>query len=154
MARYDKDNDRPLNTPSTQENIDKPKGQMSIRDAAAREMPTQHLETGRHAKMAHGFGNGAETAKRHTEMGVDMMNLGMEEPSTGASMTELIERIFQLPFQAQVSVTRMVALRVLGAMDARDQQSFMNDLRSELGKVSGEDSTEVRPTSTEDIQGT
>ena len=45
---------------------------------------------------------------------------------------ELIEQMTRLPFHAQLSVLRMMAPRILGVMDGRDRDIFLNDLRREL----------------------
>ncbi|WNG49692.1 hypothetical protein F0U60_40415 [Archangium minus] len=155
MARYDKDTDIQINPPLTEKHADKPKGEMSIRDAAAREigMSQQTVETGMRGAPVHGFGNGTETTKRHTEMGMGTMSpigMGTPQQSTGESLTAVVERIFQLPFQAQLGVMRMIAPRILGSMDARDQESFLNDLRSELSTMSGEESTHAPPMDMQD----
>ncbi|MGZ3458894.1 MAG: hypothetical protein ACXU86_10380 [Archangium sp.] len=157
MARYDKDSDFPRSTPNPDKHLDKPKGQMSIREAAAMEMPEQHLETVRPGTVVHGFGEGqTPMEKRHTGIPTADMQMGMQQqPSPGESVTMIIEQVFQLPFHAQASVLRMIASRVLGAMDARDQENFLRDLRADLGKMmSGEESTATSSTNTEDIQGT
>jgi hypothetical protein len=152
MARYDRDQDITINTPTSQKNIDKPKGQMSIRDAAAMEMPEQHIETSRPGTTVHGFGNGQiETPKRHTDLGQPQVLAR----STGESVTMLVEQLFQLPFHAQLSVMRMLATRVLGALDAGDQEKFLRDLRSELQKVEPtEETEEARAPDAQDVQGT
>jgi hypothetical protein len=150
MAQYDKDEDITIHPPSTGKNIDKPKGQMSIRDAAAMEMPTQQLETGVPGTAVHGFGDGqADTVKHHTTPTADM-TMGMQQRSAAESVTEVVELIFQLPFHAQLGVMRMIAPRILGAMDARDRENFMSTLRSELSA----EGTEASPMNTPDIQGT
>lgn len=159
MARYDKDTDIQINPPLTEKHADKPKGQMSVRDAAAREMQMsqQHVETGMRGVPVHGFGNGTETTKRHTGVGMDTMSpigMGTPQQSTSESLTAVVDRIFQLPFQAQLGVMRMIAPRILGAMDARDQESFLNDLRSEISPMSGEESTQAPPMKTQDLQDT
>jgi hypothetical protein len=142
MAQYDKDKDITL---------DKPKGQMSIRDAAAMEMPTQHLETSVPGTAVHGFGDGqADTVKRHAS--TPDTTMGMPQRSTGESVTELVETILQLPFHAQLGVMRMIAPRILGSMDARDRENFMSVLRSEMGVEGSEASPMNMPDI--DIQGT
>jgi hypothetical protein len=139
MAQHDKDKDI---------TIDKPKGQMSIRDAAAKEMPAQHLETSVPGTAVHGFGEGqAGTVKRHTSTAD--MTMGMPQRSAGESVTELVEKLFQLPFHAQLGVLRMIAPRILEAMDARDRESFMSTLHSETGA----EGTEAGPMNMEDIKG-
>jgi hypothetical protein len=149
MAQYDKDEDITIHPPTNGKNIDKPKGQMSIRDAAAMEMPTQHLETGVPGTTVHGFGDGqADTVKRHASTAD--MTMGMPQRSAGESVTELVEMIFQLPFHAQLGVMRMIAPRILGAMDARDRENFMSTLRSEMGA----EGTEASHMGMPDIQGT
>jgi hypothetical protein len=169
MARYDKDTQPHITPPNNDKHMDKPKGEMSIREAAAMEMPEQHLETGMPGTVVHGFGAGqAETVKRHTGIGqpwmpaqdmgpgMDMdMGTGMQQQSTGESVTEIVERIFQLPFQAQLGVMRMIAPRILGAMDARDQEGFLNNLRMELDSgVTSEENTEDHSMNMQDLQGT
>ncbi|QRK08702.1 hypothetical protein JQX13_00480 [Archangium violaceum] len=162
MARYDKDTDIQINPPLTEKHhADKPKGEMSVRDAAAMEMgmSQQTVETGMRGAPVHGFGNGTETTKRHTGMGMDTMSMGpigmgAPQQSTGESLTEVVEHIFHLPFQAQLGLMRMIAPRILGAMDARDQESFLNDLRSELSTMAGEESTHAPPMNTQDLQDT
>ncbi|WP_257454470.1 hypothetical protein [Archangium lipolyticum] len=175
MARYDKDDE--LNTPHPK-HIDKPKGEMTIREAASKEMEEQSTGTTvMRGKAVHGFGNGTDTSKRHGDMrSMDMpmmhgpalqeveapmkgstagMGMGMQPPSTGESVTRLMDMIFQLPFHAQLSVLRMMAPRVLGSMDSRDLDNFLRDLRSEISTVeSGEEGTGTRITNTPDIQGT
>jgi hypothetical protein len=163
MARDDKD----IIPPTTAKPPDKPKGQLSIREAAAMEMPQHHMETGIRGTPVHGFGNGTETAKRHTGMdtGVGLgMNMGMTldtpQQSAGESVTKIIDQVFELPFHAQLSVMRMIASRVLGAMDSRDRESFLNGLRMEVehaGEETSVEGTEARmtdTTDTPDIQGT
>ena len=149
MAQYDKDEDITIHPPSTGKHIDKPKGQMSIRDAAAMEMPTQHLETAMPGTAVHGFGDGqADTVKHHTPTAD--MTMGMRQRSAGESVTEIVEMIFQLPFHAQLGVMRMIAPRILEAMDARDRETFMSTLRSEMGA----EGTEASPMNPQGIQGT
>ncbi|HYO54935.1 hypothetical protein [Archangium sp.] len=153
MAQYDKENG--INTTHTDKHLDKPKGEMSIREAAAMEMPQQqHMETGMRGTPVHGFGNGTETMKRHTGTGMNV-DMGTPQRSAGESVTEIIDQVFQLPFHAQLSVMRMIAARVLGAMDARDRENFLTSLRTEHGgeDTSGE-STEAQTMNTPDIQGT
>lgn len=150
MARYDRD--ITINTPNTQKNIDKPKGQMSIREAAAMEMPNQDIETGMPGTTVHGFGNGSETPKRHTDSSDMDMDMDMRQPSADESLTAIIEQLFQLPFHAQLSVMRMLASKVLGAMDAMDQEKVLRDLRMELDTMmSGQEMHEPHGT---DLQGT
>ncbi len=153
MAQHDKDKDITRSTPNTENNIDKPKGQMSIRDAAAKEMPTQHIETSMPGTAVHGFGEGqADTVKRHTST-ADMA-MGMPQPSAGESVTKLVEQIFQLPFHAQLGVLRMIAPKILGAMDARDRKNFLSTLSSETSEEgTAEKGTAASPMSMEDIQG-
>jgi hypothetical protein len=113
------------------------------------EMPTQHLETALPGTAVHGFGDGqADTVKHH--MSTADMTMGMPQRSAGESVTELVERIFQLPFHAQLGVMRMIAPRILGALDARDRENFMSTLRSELS-AEGTDAGHLDMT---DIQGT
>lgn len=158
MARYDKDSDiqiNPRTTPDT--HIDKRKGQMSVRDAAAMEMTAQQpVESSMRGQPVHGFGNGTETEKRHTGTGMPMPTMNMDMPQQGMSesMTRVIDQLFQLPFQAQLSVMRMMASRVLGAMDARDQEKFLVELRSELDTMAGQGTAEAGPMNEPDIQGT
>lgn len=141
MTRYDKDTDTPIIT-SDDKQPGKTKGQMSIREAAAMELPEQHIETGMPGTVVHGFGDGqAETEKRHTGGGETWT------PSTGDTVTALVEQLLELPFQAQLGVMRMIAPRILGAMDARDRESFLNGLREEPGG-------EAPSQDTLDIQGT
>jgi hypothetical protein len=160
MARYDKDND-----------FNKPKGQMSVREAASMEMEEHATETlSMRGKAVHGFGNGTDTSKRHTDMrpmempmmevpmegSTASMNMGMQPPSAGESVTRIMDMILQLPFHAQLSVMRMMAPRVLGAMDARDLDNFLRDLRSELSTSMepGEEGTGTHVTDTPDLQDT
>lgn len=157
MARYDKDSDiqiNPTTTPDT--HFDKRKGQMSVRDAAALEISQQSVEASTRGTPVHGFGNGTETEKRHTGTGMPMgmLNVDMSQQGMGESMTRIIDQLFQLPFQAQLSVMRMMASRVLGAMDARDQEKFLKELRMELDKVTDEDTAVAGPMNEPDIQGT
>lgn len=149
MARYDKDTDTHIITNNGRQ-PDKTKGEMSVREAAAMEMPEQHLETGVPGTVVHGFGTGQpEPMKRHTGGGETWT------PGTGDTVTALIEQIFQLPFQAQLGVMRMIAPRILGAMDARDQEMFMNDLRMELeSQVTGDEGMQAQSMDMHDIQGT
>lgn len=158
MARYDKDSDIQINpttnTPDT--HIDKRKGQMSVRDAAALEISQQQAEASMRGTPVHGFGNGTETEKRHTGTGMPMgmMNMNMSQQGTSEPMTRIVDQLFQLPFQAQLSVMRMMASRVLGAMDARDQTKFLEELRMELDKMAGKDTAAAGPMNEPDIQGT
>lgn len=157
MARYDKDSDIQLNpTPSPDTHIDKRKGQLSVRDAAALEITQESAKTSMRGQPVHGFGNGTETEKRHTGTGMPMGMLNLDTSSQGMSesMTRIIDQLFQLPFQAQLSVMRMMASRVLGAMDARDQEMFLKQLREELDKMAGEDTAAAGPMNEPDIQGT
>ncbi|HZH17259.1 MAG TPA: hypothetical protein VE057_23090 [Archangium sp.] len=148
MARYDKDSDTQIITNHSKP-PDKTKGRMSVRDAAAMEMPQQHLETHMPGTVVHGFGAGQpDTMKRHTSTGDTWT------PGTGDTVTALIEQIFQLPFQAQLGVMRMIAPRILGAMDARDQESFMTHLRMELHSHMGDEGMRTQSMDTPDIQGT
>ena len=152
MARYDKDSDTHVITNGTNNGRQpgKAKGQMSIREAAAMEMPEQHMETGMPGTVVHGFGTGQpETMKRHTR-GAETWT-----PRTGDTVTALVEQIFQLPFQAQLGVMRILAPRILGAMDARDQESFINGLRMELDShMTGDENLQTQSMDTPDIQGT
>ncbi|HEX5744647.1 MAG TPA: hypothetical protein VFZ09_00310 [Archangium sp.] len=164
MTQDDKD----IITPTTENHPDKRKGHMSIREAAAMEMSQQqhmHMEPGIRGVPVHGFGNGTETVKRHTGMDTGMgMNMGMSpdttataQPNTGDTVTKLIDQVFELPFNAQLSVMRMLASRVLGAMDARDREGFLSGLRMEMehtGEDTGVESSQARMTDTPDIQGT
>ncbi|MFE8596208.1 hypothetical protein [Archangium violaceum] len=164
MTQDDKD----IIIPTTENHPDKRKGQMSIREAAAMEMPQQqHMETGIRGVPVHGFGNGTETVKRHTGMGMDTgmaMNVGTamdtSQASAGESVTKIIDQVFELPFHAQLSVMRMIASRVLGAMDARDREGFLNGLRMEMvhaGEDTGVETPGARMAGTPDtpdIQGT
>ncbi|QRN95064.1 hypothetical protein JRI60_39190 [Archangium violaceum] len=161
MARYDKD--KKLDLPQNPNHIDKPKGAMSIREAASMEMEEHSTGTTvMRGKAVHGFGNGTDTSKRHGDtrpMEMRMMEVpmdtGPQPPSPGESVTRIMDMIFQLPFHAQLSVMRMMAPRVLGAMDARDLDNFLRDLRSEISRVeSSEEGTGTRVTETPDIQGT
>ncbi|MFY0565113.1 hypothetical protein ACN28E_14830 [Archangium lansingense] len=149
MARYDKDTDTQVIT-NNGKTPGKTKGEMSIREAAAQEMPEQHLETSMPGTVVHGFGSGQpETMKRHTGSGESWT------PGTGDKVTALVEQLFQLPFQAQLGVMRMIAPRILGAMDARDQEAFINDLRMEVdSEGTGDTRTQAQSMNTEDIQGT
>ncbi len=127
---------------------DKPKGQMSIREAASMEMPEQHLGMERRGTTVHGIGDG------QTEL---PMNAHMGQTGVGEAVMELIERMTQLPFHAQLSVMRMMAPRILGVMDARDRELFLNDLRRELTSMmmSDEEPPETPMMMDEqDIQGT
>jgi hypothetical protein len=127
---------------------DKPKGQMSIREAASMEMPQQHLGMERRGTTVHGFGEG------QTEM---PMQANMGQPGVGEAVMELIERMTRLPFHAQLSVMRMMAPRILGVMDARDREIFLNDLRRELMSMmmSDEEQPETPMMMDEqDLQGT
>lgn len=152
MARYDKDSDTHVITNNTNNGrqAGKTKGQMSIREAAAMEMPEQHLETAMPGTVVHGFGTGQpETMKRHSSGGETWT------PATGDTVTALVEQIFQLPFQAQLGVMRMISTRILGAMDARDQEMFMRGLRMELDShMTGDENIQTQSMNTPDSQGT
>ena len=129
---------------------DKPKGQMSIREAASMEMPEQHLGMERRGTTVHGFGDG------QTELPMNA-NMGMGQQGVGEAVMELIERMTQLPFHAQLSVMRMMAPRILGVMDGRDREIFLKDLRRELMSMmmSDEEHPETPMMMDEqDIQGT
>jgi hypothetical protein len=157
MARYDKDSDLQLHpTTPPETHFDKRKGPMSVRDAAALEISLEAVETSTRGTPVHGFGNGTETEKRHTGTGMPMgmMNLDMPQQGMGESMTRIIDQLFQLPFQAQLSVMRIMASRVLGAMDARDQELFLKELRAELDKLADADTPVAGPMNEPDIQGT
>jgi len=129
---------------------DKPKGQMSIREAASMEMPEQQLGMERRGTTVHGFGDG--------QTGMPMnASMGMGQQGMGEAVMELIERMTQLPFHAQLGVMRMMAPRILGVMDARDRELFLNDLRRELTAMmmSDEEPPETPMMMDEqDIQGT
>jgi hypothetical protein len=156
MAQYDKDNDPSLNTPHTQKHIDKPKGEMSIREAASMEMQDAHIETRMRGIPVHGFGDGqADTPKRHTPPSdwVEMPMQGSMQRSAGESVTDIIDHVLHLPFHAQLSVLRMIAPRILGAMDARDREGFMSDLRTELGTTESEAHTATSPLDMQNFQG-
>jgi hypothetical protein len=153
MARYDKDGDITLPTSNPQKNIDKRKGEMSIREAASLEMQTVHTETGMRGMPVHGFGDGmADTPKRHTPS--TDMTLTAPPMSTGDSVTGMLDQLFQLPFHAQLGMLRMIAPRILGAMDARDRESFMNALRAEIDTMDVEAHGHTASTDPHDIQGT
>jgi len=107
----------------TTHHTDKPKGQMSIREAASLEMPEQHLGMERRGTTVHGFGDG------QTEL---PMQATTGQSGVGEAVMELIERMTRLPFHAQLGVLRMMAPRILGVMDGRDRDIFLNDLRREL----------------------
>lgn len=157
MARYDKDSDIQLNPSTTPDtHIDKRKGQMSVRDAAALEMTQQTVETSMRGTPVHGFGNGTETEKRHTGTGMPMAMMNMDPPEQGMSesMNRIMDQLLQLPFQAQLSMMRVMASRVLGAMDARDQEKFLAELRTELDTLAGQGTAEAGPLNEPDIQGT
>jgi hypothetical protein len=130
---------------------DKPKGQMSIREAASMELPEQHLGMERRATTVHGFGDG------QTELPMNA-NMGMGQQGVGEAVMELIERMTRLPFHAQLSVMRMMAPRILGVMDARDRELFLNDLRRELTSMMMSDEehpeTPMMMMDEQDIQGT
>jgi hypothetical protein len=169
MARYDKDNDSTLPSPNNSKHIDKPKGQMSIREAAAMEMPNQGIETGMPGTAVHGFGEGqVDTPKRHT--GTPMTGMMVQGPppsertempmqgamqrNVGESVTTLVHQVFELPFHAQLGMLRMIAPRILASMDARDQELFMTHLRSEIGTVGTETPTDSPSLDTQNLQGT
>jgi hypothetical protein len=127
---------------------DKPKGQMSIREAASMEMPEQHLGMERRGTTVHGFGDGQTEPPMQATMG---------QSGVGEAVMELIERMTRLPFHAQLSVMRMMAPRILGVMDGRDRELFLNDLRRELTSMmmSDEEHPETPMMMDEqDIQGT
>ncbi|WP_309891129.1 hypothetical protein [Archangium sp.] len=115
---------------------DKPKGQMSIREAASMELPEQHLGMERRGTTVHGFGDGQTEPPMQANMG---------QSGVGEAVMELIERMTLLPFHAQLSVLRMMAPRILGVMDGRDREIFLNDLRRELTSMMMDE---------QDIQGT
>jgi hypothetical protein len=149
MTRYDKD--IPPQTTNPSQHTDKPKGQMSIREAASMEMPRQHLGMERRGTTVHGFGTGQTgMPMQGTPSGMDM-----EQQDVGEAVMELMERVFQLPFHAQLSMMRMMAPRILGVMDARDRENVLNELREELtSMMSGEEHTPMTPMDEQDIQGT
>jgi hypothetical protein len=141
MARYDRDSTPPML--SDTHPLDKRKGMMSVREAASMEMPEQHLGMERRGTTVHGFGEG--------RTGMPMQG----ERTVSESVMELIEQVFQLPFHAQLSMIRMMAPRVMGVMDARDQEIFLSDLRRELESMMM--SSEEQPGMSmddQDIQGT
>ena len=151
MARYDKDSDITLPTANSPKSIDKRKGEMSIREAASLEIQAVHTETGMRGMPVHGFGEGvADTPKRHTTP--SDMTLSAPPMSAGDSVTGMLDQIFQLPFHAQLGMLRMIAPRILGAMDARDRESFMNALRADIDTMEMESHTPS--TDPHDIQGT
>jgi hypothetical protein len=94
------------------------------------------------------------------DMGMSMDTTATAQPNTGDSVTTIIDQVFELPFHAQLSVMRMIASRVLGAMDARDRESVLNGLRMEMehtGEDTGVETSEARMTDTPgtpDLQGT
>ncbi|HEX8819187.1 MAG TPA: hypothetical protein VF794_04625 [Archangium sp.] len=140
MARYDRDSTpRMTNDP---QHLDKLKGQMSVREAASMEMPEQHIGMERRGTTVHGFGDGQTGMPMHGQRTVS------------ESVVELIEQVFQLPFHAQLSMMRMMAPRILGVMDARDQETFLNDLRRELESMMSGEQTETPIRGEQDIQDT
>ena len=141
MARYDRDSTP--HTTNDPHHLDKRKGLMSVREAASMEMPEQHLGMERRGTTVHGFGEG--------QTGMPMQG----QPTVSEAVMELIEHVFQLPFHAQLSMIRMMAPRVLGVMDARDQEIFMADLRRELeSMMMGEERTGTPITDEQDIPST
>jgi len=60
------------------------------------------------------------------------MQAPLGQSGVGEAVMELIERMTQLPFHAQLSVLRMMAPRILEVMDGRDRDIFLKDLHREL----------------------
>lgn len=153
MAQYDKDSDITFTTSNPQKNIDKRKGEMSIREAASLEMQTVHTETGMRGMPVHGFGDGvSDTPKRHTTP--SDMTMPAQPMSAGDSVTGMIDQVFQLPFHAQLGMLRMIAPRILAGMDARDRESFISSLRADIETMDTEAHAQTPSMDPHDIQGT
>ncbi|HSP81477.1 MAG TPA: hypothetical protein VLQ93_23365 [Myxococcaceae bacterium] len=132
MGRYDD-----FDKPDQQKKIDKPKGEHSIREAAAMELPMQ--------------GTPQEPRREEISMKGGRTPAGR---SAGESVSEVVDHIFQLPFRAQLGVLRTIAPKILGAMDARDRAGFLRALGEELAKAeAGEPTYDVRPPSEQDVPG-
>lgn len=54
------------------------------------------------------------------------------EGQTGKALEEVIERILDLPFGAQLGVLRTVAPRIVAQLEGRDQEAFLKNLQSEI----------------------
>jgi hypothetical protein len=108
---------------NVEKHIDKPKGEVSVREAASLEMPLQGSEPHRVEIPMQGGPSGAG------------------QRNVGESVTEIVDRIFQLPFRAQLGVLRAIGPRILGALDARDRDTVLREMIQEFARVeSGEQS--------------
>ncbi len=125
MGRYED-----FDKPDQQKKLDKPKGEHSIREAAAMELPLE----------------GREMSRKD-----DKPPPGR---SAGESVSVTVDHIFQLPFRAQLGVLRTIAPKILGAMDARDRAAVLHALGVDLAKAeAGEPTYDVRPPSEQDVPG-
>ncbi len=51
---------------------------------------------------------------------------------TGRALEDVIGRILDLPFGAQLGVLRTVAPRIVAQLDGRDMEAFLKNLQSEI----------------------
>ncbi len=50
----------------------------------------------------------------------------------GKALEEVIDRILNLPFSAQLGVLRTVAPRIVAQLEGRDQEAFLKELQGEI----------------------
>jgi hypothetical protein len=60
----------------------------------------------------------------------------------GSEVEEVVERLLDLPYPAQLSVLRSVAPQIIAHLDGNDQEAFLRALENEVQKVAHGDSNE------------
>jgi hypothetical protein len=68
----------------------------------------------------------------------------MNRPSE--SLQEVIDHIFELPFEAQLGVLRTIAPKILARMRAEEREGYLRDLNEEILRADrGEPTYDARP---------
>jgi hypothetical protein len=62
------------------------------------------------------------------------------------SLQEVIDHIFELPFEAQLGVLRTIAPKILGRMRPDEREGYLRDLNEEILRADrGEPTYDARP---------
>jgi hypothetical protein len=69
-----------------------------------------------------------------------------EKHKPSESVTEVVNHIFELPFDAQLGVLRTIAPQIIGCLQGEQREGFMRDLEEEIENVArGGPPYDVRP---------
>jgi hypothetical protein len=86
----------------------------------------------------------AQTTQTTREEGKTVQQQG--RTTSTEALQELVDRIFEMPLEAQLGIVRTVVPKVLSRLEGEQKEGFLRDFRKEIERAErGEPSYDVRP---------